>query len=67
MYTSLGQIPSNIDFFVTPQGIAGGRAIYVATHSIRAYSDHVIEFDINRDNATTTGAALICISGYIAG
>ena len=25
------------------------------------------EFDINRDNATTTGYALICISGYIVG
>jgi hypothetical protein len=66
MYTSLGTQPSNLDLFVTFQGNVSGQAIYLATHSIRAYSDGPIEFDINRDNAETSGYALICISGYLA-
>lgn len=66
MYTSLGSQPSNIDLFLTFQGNVGGEAVYIATHSIRAYSDRLIEFNINRDNATTSGYALICISGYLA-
>jgi hypothetical protein len=65
MYTSLGVQPSNIDLFLTFQGNVSGQSIYVATHSIRAYTDSLIEFDINRDNATTSGSALICISGYV--
>ncbi len=28
------------------------------------YSDHLIAFNVNRDNATTEGEAFICISGY---
>jgi hypothetical protein len=67
MYTSLGTTPSNLDLFVTHQGIFQGKEVYVATHSLRVYSDNTIEFNINRDNATTTGSGLICISGYIAG
>ncbi|MGB8206274.1 MAG: hypothetical protein WCF69_01485, partial [Mycobacterium sp.] len=67
MYTSLASVPANLDLFLTFQGNVGGNAIYDATHSLRAYSDNEIDFDINRDNATTTGSALICISGYIAG
>jgi hypothetical protein len=64
MYTSLGFAPSNLDFVLTSQGQAGGREILVATHSVRAYSDHLIEFNVNRDNAQTEGDAFICISGY---
>lgn len=67
MYTSLGSVPSNLDLFLTFQGNVGGNTIYDATHSIRAYTDHDINFDINRDNATTSGSALICISGYVVG
>ena len=67
MYTSLGSVPSNIDLFLTFQGNVSGSAIYDATHSLRVYTDNDIEFDINRDNATTSGSALICISGYIVG
>jgi len=67
MYTSLGTTPSNLDLFVTFQGNVSGNAIYVATHSLRAYTDNLIEFDINRDNAATSGSALICISGYVVG
>jgi hypothetical protein len=67
MYTSLGSVPSNLDLFLTFQGNVSGNAIYDATHSLRAYTDNEIDFDINRDNATTSGSALICISGYIAG
>lgn len=67
MFTSLGSVPSNLDLFLTFQGNVGGKAIYDATHSLRAYSDNDIDFNINRDNATTTGSALICISGYIVG
>ena len=67
MYTSLGTVPSNLDLFLTLQGNVSGNSIYDATHSLRAYTDNEIEFDISRDNATTSGSALICISGYIAG
>jgi hypothetical protein len=67
MYTSLGSVPSNLDLFLTFQGNVSGNAIYDATHSLRAYTDSDVDFDINRDNATTSGSALICISGYIAG
>lgn len=65
MYTSLGSIPSNLDLVLTPQGQPEGQNTYEATHSIRAYTDHDIFFNVNRDNATTKGYALICISGYI--
>jgi hypothetical protein len=67
MYTSLGFVPSNLDLFLTFQGNVSGNAIYDATHALRAYTDNEIDFDINRDNATTSGSAIICISGYIAG
>ena len=67
MYTSLGTVPSNLDLFLTFQGNVSGNAMYDATHSLRVYTDNEIDFDINRDNATTNGSALICISGYIAG
>jgi hypothetical protein len=66
MYTSLGSQPSNLDLFLTFQGNVTGQSIYDATHSIRAYSDGLISFDVNRDNAETSGFALICISGYLA-
>ncbi len=65
MYTSLGSAASNLDFVLTPQGQAGGRELLVATHSVRVYSDHQIEFNVNRDNAQTEGDAFICISGYL--
>src|SRR5262245_1955087 len=65
MYTSLGSVPSNIDLSLMFQGNAGNHAIYVATHTLRVYTDHNIDFNINRDNAITKGSALICISGYI--
>jgi hypothetical protein len=64
MFTSLGFAPSNLDFVLTPQGQVGGRELLVATHSVRVYSDHSIEFNVNRDNAQTEGDAFICISGY---
>src|SRR4051812_7169195 len=67
MHTSLGTVPSNLDLSLTFQGNVSNNAIYNATHSVRAYTDSGIDFDINRDNATTNGSALICISGYIAG
>ena len=67
MGTSLGTVPSNLDLFLTFQGDVAGNTIYDATHSLRVYTDHDIGFDINRDNDTTSGSALICISGYIAG
>jgi hypothetical protein len=65
MFTSLGSTPSNLDFVLTPQGTISGKDVLVGTHSIRAYTDGLIEFDVNRDNAQTTGYALICISGYL--
>jgi len=65
MYTSLGFVPSNLDLTLTPQGQFGGQQILMCTHSVRVYSDSLIEFDVNRDNAQTTGNAFICISGYL--
>jgi len=67
LYTSLGSAPSNLDLAVERQSATGAAtAQYIATHPLRAYSDNLIAFNINRDNGSTTGYALICISGYIA-
>lgn len=67
MYTSLvGSGTGNFDLFLTFQGSYGGQAIYVASHNIRAYTDGLLAFDVNRDNAQTTGSALIAVSGYLA-
>ena len=65
MYTNLGYTPSNLDLVMTSQGQASGREILVATHSLRVYTDKDITFNVNRDNAITTGSPLICISGYL--
>jgi len=65
MFTSLGSVPSNLDFVLIPQGQVGGREILVGTHSVRVYSDQLIEFNVNRDNAQTEGDAFICISGHL--
>jgi hypothetical protein len=55
----------NFDLALTPQGTAGGQSVYVCTHQVRAYTDGFLAFNINRDNATTLGSALICVSGYL--
>jgi hypothetical protein len=55
----------NFDLALTPQGIRGGQATYVCTHEVRAYTDGFLAFNINRDNAITSGDALICVSGYL--
>jgi hypothetical protein len=65
MFTGLGTSPSNLDLVVTPQGVAGGQQVYVATHYLRAYTDGFLAFNINRDNALTPGYALICVSGHL--
>ena len=65
MFTSLGSTPSNLDLTLTPQGQVGGQQILMCTHKVRVYSDSMIEFNVNRDNAQTTGTAFICISGYL--
>lgn len=67
LFTSLGTTASNLDLVLTPQGHdSSGRDVLVATHAIRAYSDNLIEFNVNRDNAQTQGHVFICISGYLA-
>ena len=74
MYTSLGIVPSNLDLYLTPQGVHSGanvpvprtRETWVATHSLRAYTDNDISFDVGRDYLDEPGDATICISGYIA-
>jgi hypothetical protein len=63
--TSLGTAASNLDFVLTPQGQVSDHDLLVATHMVRVYSDNLIEFNVNRDNAVTGGHALICISGYL--
>ena len=65
LFTSLGFYASNLDFVLTPQGLVGGQQILECTHLVRVYSDSLIEFNVNRDNAQTTGNAFICISGYL--
>lgn len=66
LFTSLDQVPSNLDLTLSPQGQqADGRDVLVGTHAIRAYSDNLIQFNVNRDNPQTEGEALICISGYL--
>ncbi|HKO96521.1 MAG TPA: hypothetical protein VJU86_06005 [Pyrinomonadaceae bacterium] len=65
MFTGLGQAASNLDFVLTSQGIVSGKEVLVATHSVRVYSDNLIDFNVNRDNPQTPGDAFICISGYL--
>jgi hypothetical protein len=65
LFTSLGFYASNLDFVLTPQGLVGGQQILECTHLVCVYSDSLIEFNVNRDNAQTTGNAFICISGYL--
>jgi hypothetical protein len=65
MYTSLGTSPSNLDLALSSQGVVNGTAIWVCTQSLRAYTDGLLEFDVNRDNALTEGDALICVSGHL--
>jgi hypothetical protein len=65
LFTGLGTSPSNLDLVLTPQGVVNGQQILVATHRVRAYADSLLQFNVNRDNATTSGHALICISGYL--
>ena len=55
----------NFDLALTPQGIVNGQSVYVATHMVRAYTDGFLAFNVNRDNATTSGYALVCVSGYL--
>jgi hypothetical protein len=54
----------NFDLVLSPQGIVNGQSVYAATHMVRAYTDNFLVFNINRDNASTPGSALICVSGY---
>ena len=65
MFTGLGTSAGNFDLVLTPQGIVNGQQILVATHRIRAYADSLLAFNVNRDNAITTGHALVCVSGYL--
>jgi hypothetical protein len=60
-----GTAASNLDFTLTPQGQVAGQQILIGTHNVRVYSDSLIEFNVNRDNAQTTGHAFVCISGYL--
>jgi len=67
LYTSLGTAPSNLDLTMERQSVTGAaNAQFMATHSLRVYSDQLVAFNVNRDNATTAGSAFICISGYLA-
>jgi hypothetical protein len=50
---------------LTPPGIVNGQSVDVGTHMVRAYTDSILAFNVNRDNATTPGYALICVSGYV--
>jgi hypothetical protein len=55
----------NFDLALTPQGVVNGQSVYVGSHMVRAYTDGFLGFNVNRDNATTPGYALICVSGYV--
>jgi hypothetical protein len=65
MNTTLGTRPSNLDLVLTLQGTPNGVAIWVCTHSLRAYSETMVEFWVNRDNPWTEGEAFVCVAGYL--
>jgi len=65
LVTGLGSTASNLDLTVTPQGVVGGKQILVATHSIRAYADSILDCVVTRDTASNVGTATVCISGYL--
>jgi hypothetical protein len=65
MFTGIGMTAGNFDLVLAAQGLAGGQAIWTATHSLRTYADSLLAFNINRDNAMTPGSALICVSGHL--
>jgi hypothetical protein len=65
MFTGLSGQPGNFDLTLTYQGVSSGVAKYVATHPIRTYTDGFLAFNVNRDNATTAGHAVISASGYL--
>ena len=64
LFTSLGHAASNLDLVLTPQGEFLGLQRLVATHSLRVYSDRLIEFSVSRNDSETAGEALVGISGY---
>jgi hypothetical protein len=66
MFTSLGQAAGNFDLALVHQGVLNGKAQLVATHTLRAYTDGLLSFNINRDNPETAGEAFVCVSGYLA-
>jgi hypothetical protein len=55
----------NLDLVLTQQGIVNGKSVFVATHLARTYTDGFLAFNVNRDNPTTPGYALVCVSGYV--
>ena len=55
----------NFDLALVLQGIVNGQSVHVATHKVRAYTDNFLAFNVNRDNASTPGSALICVSGNV--
>jgi hypothetical protein len=63
-HTSLGTVPSNVDLVLTPQYPLSCLQTLVCTHSLRLYTDRLIQFDIYRTDPKAVGEALICISGY---
>jgi hypothetical protein len=62
--TAVGTANLNLNLSVTPQGQTANWATYVATHSLRVYTDGIIVFGVRCPKPT--GAVLISISGYIA-
>ena len=67
LFTSIGTSPGNFDLTLKPQGAVDGQTIYVATHPLKVYTDSLLAINVNRDNATTSGYALISIGGYLLG
>ena len=65
MNTALGGRPSNLDLALTLQGTPNGIAIWVCTQSLRAYSDLMVDFSVNRDNPWTEGDAFVSVSGHL--
>lgn len=64
LYTSLGHSPSNLDLSLVLQGEFQGLERLVATHALRVYSDHLVEFGVARSSTATEGYAIVCVSGY---
>lgn len=66
MFTSLGYSAGNIDLIAAYQGCIHGKDVHVVSHSMRAYTDRMLQVVCEADDAGASEDLLVCVSGYIA-